>query len=185
MISPSFDSSNLPATGALGRSIDSSSPSKRGDRIGIVASVLCAIHCALTPVLLLVLPGFGRVWAHPAAHWAAALFVVPLAAWMLARGFARHRRKWVVAAGIGGIAFVLLGAAAPSLVPEPATAAAACADSCCPSLQVDEEGKRHLQIPAASILTTLGGLLLVTGHIGNLCRCRCCQPTPGSANGNR
>ena len=64
------------------------------DRVGVFASVLCAIHCALTPILLLMLPTFGRVWSHPASHWGMALFVVPVAAFTLTRGFRRHRRRW-------------------------------------------------------------------------------------------
>jgi hypothetical protein len=66
------------------------------DRVGVYASVLCAIHCALTPILLLMLPAFGRAWSHPASYWGMALFVVPVAAFTLAQGFKRHRRDWCV-----------------------------------------------------------------------------------------
>ena len=86
-----------------------------GDRIGVVASVLCAIHCAATPFLLLFLPVFGEAWSHPASHWLMALLVVPLAAITVATGFKRHRRKWVVGTCVVGIVLVLVGAAAPSL----------------------------------------------------------------------
>ena len=83
------------------------------DRVGVFASVLCAIHCALTPILLLMLPTFGRVWSHPASHWGMALFVVPVAAFTLTRGFRRHRRRWVVGVGVLGMALVVAGAAVP------------------------------------------------------------------------
>lgn len=83
------------------------------DRVGVYASVLCAIHCALTPILLLMLPAFGRAWSHPASHWAMALFVVPVAAFTLAQGFKRHRRRWVVGTGVLGIMLILAGAAVP------------------------------------------------------------------------
>ena len=84
-----------------------------GDRIGVVASVLCAIHCAATPLLLVFLPVFGKVWSHPASHWIMALLVVPLAAVTVATGYKRHRRKWVIVSCLLGIGFVLTGAAAP------------------------------------------------------------------------
>ncbi len=84
-----------------------------GDRIGVVASVLCAIHCAATPLLLVFLPVFGKVWSHPASHWIMALLVVPLAAATVATGYKRHRRKWVIVSCLLGIGFVLTGAAAP------------------------------------------------------------------------
>jgi hypothetical protein len=83
------------------------------DRLGVAASILCAIHCAVTPFLFLLAPAFGKVWAHPASHWLVALLVVPLAAVMLHRGFRRHRRTWIVACGMLGIFLVMAGAAIP------------------------------------------------------------------------
>ncbi len=83
------------------------------DRVGVIASVLCAIHCAVTPFLLLFAPAFGEIWAHPASHWIVALFVVPLALVMVLRGFRIHRRRWIVATGILGIALVIVGAIIP------------------------------------------------------------------------
>jgi len=167
------------------------------DRIGVGASVLCAIHCAVTPFLLLLLPTFGKAWSHPATHWGMALLVVPLAGFMIKSGFQKHRRKWIVAAGALGILFVLMGAAAP-YVEESADLAGAtlhesetrsssgtdtceeacCTDSCCPSLQETDEGDWKVHIPTASILTTLGGAFLIMTHVGNLrlCHCASCQP---------
>ena len=157
------------------------------DRMGVLASVLCAIHCAVTPLLLLILPSFGRVWTHPASHWGMALLVIPVAATMVLRGFFRHRRKWVVVCGSLGILLVLAGAALPYLesgkdassiisfsIPGVASSeAASCADSCCPST-ANVSGKAVLQIPPASIVTTLGGIALIITHLGNLCACRGC-----------
>ena len=201
-----------------------------GDRIGVVASVLCAIHCAVTPLLLLFLPVFGKAWSHPASHWLMALLVVPLAAVTVSTGYKKHRRKWVIASGVLGILLVLVGAAAPSFekAPEAGTpevspsslsaqapemaagectdsaclsecgqspaapvsegtgaalsqavsgaSGAACVDSCCPSIQTGADGEWRLHIPLASVLTTIGGLFLIVTHLGNLCRCACCEP---------
>ena len=200
-----------------------------GDRIGVFASVLCAIHCAATPFLLLFLPVFGKVWSHPASHWIMALLVVPLAAVTVAKGYKQHRRRWVIASALLGIGFVLLGAAAPSFESNsgqntgdfaiagasqsasegnsdgsntPASlsrskgsvfeessssavtastggdsdlAAGECVDACCPSIQATADGGWKLHVPLASILTTIGGLFLIATHIGNLCRCACCD----------
>ena len=41
---------------------------KTADRIGVATSVLCAIHCALAPALLIFLPTFGKIWAYSAFH---------------------------------------------------------------------------------------------------------------------
>lgn len=83
------------------------------DRIGVAASILCAIHCAVTPILFIFAPAFGKIWAHPASHWLVALFVVPLAAVMLRSGFRHHRRPWIVACGVIGMSLVVAGAAIP------------------------------------------------------------------------
>ena len=70
--------------------IPASSPDSKvlakADRIGIGASILCAIHCAAAPFLLLLLPAFGKIWAHPLSHILVAMLVVPLAAFSIRRG---------------------------------------------------------------------------------------------------
>lgn len=188
---------------------------QKADRLGVAASILCAIHCGLAPVLLLALPSFGRVWAHPASHLLVAIFIVPLAVFSILNGYRTHQKRWILVATSIGILLVLIGvmlpawnksketndtkftrtdvesqAAAPTLTSSagcesercdegggPATSGGdtapdlGCVDNCCPSLQVDESGKASLHIPPAAIVTTLGGLFLITAHIGNLCSC--------------
>lgn len=152
------------------------------DRIGIAASILCAIHCAATPVLLLLLPTFGEMWAHPATHWGMAIVVVPLAVYMMVKGYRQHSKKWVLAVGGLGVLFILAGAALPYMEAEPALAPAQTAEtssascnSCCPSVQTNEAGEQSLHIPPASIVTTLGGICLIAVHAGNLCLCSVCR----------
>lgn len=83
------------------------------DRIGILASILCAIHCALTPVLLIMLPTFGKMWAHPATHWGMAIVVIPIAVFMILKGFREHGKKWVLGIGGLGVLFIIVGAILP------------------------------------------------------------------------
>jgi len=83
------------------------------DRIGIFASVLCAIHCALTPVLLILMPTFGKAWAHPSTHWGMAIIVIPIAIFMMRKGYRKHGRKWTVVAGVLGVLFIIVGAILP------------------------------------------------------------------------
>jgi hypothetical protein len=88
--------------------------SLRADRAGIAASVLCAIHCAAAPILLIFLPTFGSIWAHPASHILVAVFVVPLAYFSIRKGFKTHGKRWIVGSAGLGILFVLVGAALPA-----------------------------------------------------------------------
>ncbi len=191
---------------------------QKADQVGVAASILCAIHCALAPILLLALPTFGRVWAHPASHILVAIFVVPLAVFSIRKGYQTHKKRWILITASIGIFFVLIGAMLPaftksnhsndiataeanlappaqteSITSEEPTCESACTegecglvaneneanpavstgcvDNCCPSLLVDESGETSLHIPPAAIVTTMGGIFLITAHIGNLCSC--------------
>lgn len=108
----------------MSASLTAASPGRRAnaDRIGVIASTLCAIHCAVTPFLLIALPSFGKIWSHPASHWGMALIVVPVAVGMMTAGYRRHRRKWIIATGALGIALVVAGAIVPYLEKTPAPA---------------------------------------------------------------
>ena len=90
----------------------------KADRIGIGASVLCAIHCAAAPFLLLLLPAFGKIWAHPLSHILVAMLVVPLAAFSIRRGYLSHQKRWVLITAYVGIIIVLTGAALPAFSKE-------------------------------------------------------------------
>lgn len=141
------------------------------DRTGVLASVFCAIHCAVAPILLLAAPALGGFWVHPLSHLAIAAFVLPVAALALRSGARAHGRRWVVVVGGLGIGFVLVGAALP-YVPVSFDASHAC-ERCCPSFVVDEAtGAKSLRIPPATVVTLLGGVSLVVAHLANL---RCCS----------
>lgn len=141
------------------------------DRAGVFASVACAIHCAIAPLIFIALPTLGGLWAHPVSHLSIAAFVLPVAAFALRNGFRTHGRKWVVALGTFGILFVLAGAVLPYLTVPAHAEDFAC--ECCPSFVVDEAtGTESLHVPPATIVTLIGGIALVVAHTANL---RCCS----------
>ena len=148
------------------------------DRTGICASIGCAVHCMIAPVLLIFAPVLGGMWTHPVSHLAIAALVLPIAAFALRRGFRHHNRRWVLGVGTVGMALVLFGAALPFWLATGEVHAAGTSDvhhaachECCPSLAVDEAtGAWSLRVPPASIITLLGGIGLVTAHFANL-RC--------------
>ncbi|MFG0319944.1 MAG: MerC domain-containing protein [Planctomycetota bacterium JB042] len=147
------------------------------DRLGVIASIGCAVHCLVAPFVLLLAPVLGGVWAHPAAHLAIACVVLPVALHTLRRGHAMHGRRRVLAIGGIGVALVLIGTILPFLPSAPgdlASAPAACHE-CCPTARVDaESGTWTISFPPASIVTLLGGIALVVAHVGNLRGCRAC-----------
>lgn len=147
---------------------------ERWDRLGIWASIACALHCLAAPLLFLLVPRMAGVWSHPWSHALIALFVLPLALFALGRGYRMHGRVWVVAAAGVGCVFLLGGGLLPWWEGE------AVQDSCCPSIETLDSGEASLAWPASSLATLFGSVLLVAGHLGNLASCRCC-PSKGPA----
>ena len=165
------------------------------DKLGIAASLACVVHCVLAPVVLLLLPTTGLIWSHPAAHWVLAALVLPLALIVVYRGYLRHRRRSAMAAAVLGAAFIIAGLIVPSVAEGAAASATtgtiqfatpemlgldmwagdeACADTCCPSLAIDEaSGAASVNVPMGSIVTLIGSVLLVLAHTVNLYGCRC------------
>lgn len=111
------------------------------DRVGATASFLCAIHCALLPFVLTVLPLLGLGFL--ADHRFERIFVMGaalLASFVLARGYLRHRQTLPLRLAVPGLVLLLLGVTyidGPSLI-------------------------------AHSVLVACGGLLLAGAHYVNL-----------------
>lgn len=69
------------------------------DRVGVFGSLLCAVHCALMPLLLAALPAFGLGLTGLAdIDQMVVVFATVLGVTSLTLGFRRHRtfRAWVL-----------------------------------------------------------------------------------------
>lgn len=113
----------------------------RIDRAGVLASSVCAIHCALVAVLpgVLSAAGLAMLLSHE-AEWAFTIAAVTFAAVALTVGWRRHRSLMVASALGAGI----VGLVAARLVEEAG---------------VDGVGLA---------LALFGGAILVTGHVANI-----------------
>jgi hypothetical protein len=81
-----------------------------GDRVGMTGSLLCAVHCALMPVLLAALPALGLGgFSLVDIDQGFTIFATLLGVTTLAVGFRRHRafRAWLVL--IPGLLLVWIG----------------------------------------------------------------------------
>lgn len=132
----------------------------------------------VAPLLLIAAPTLGGIWVHPAAHMSIAGLVVPIAAFALRSGYRKHGTRWIVGLGTAGMVLVLLGAFWPFwfgsgvAVSDPS----GCGHDCCPTVIFnDVTGESSLSIPPASIITLLGGIGLITAHLGNLRCCAACR----------
>lgn len=167
------------------------------DRLGVFAAAACAVHCMAAPVILALAPLVGGIWTSPRTHWVFAAISIPAALTLLLRKAKlrslRLRRALVVLAGVGS-SLIVLGLAAPGadwseglgvnvacpdwFPGQPAEAGGGgCTDECCASVHGGAEEGRSLFIPIASLVTMMGGMLLVTAHLLVL-RCRGCHPAP-------
>ena len=79
------------------------------DRIGISASILCAIHCVLTPALVILIPFVGHFLSASWVHITIAVVIFPVAVWALWSGYRRHRHPRILIAGGVGLALMAAG----------------------------------------------------------------------------
>lgn len=112
------------------------------DRLGISASMLCIVHCLLTPAVVLFSPLVGEWMSAPAFHAVIVIIVVPIALWALWRGYTQHKQKRVLILGVIGIALIF-GA-----------------------IWVGHENKWE------TVLMICAGVLLSLAHLSNLHSCR-------------
>jgi len=77
------------------------------DLIGQALSVLCVIHCALTPVVLLVAPAMAGLLGN--AHPVLLALVLATAAWAFIPGYRHHGQRAPMLLGLGGITLLALG----------------------------------------------------------------------------
>ncbi len=175
------------------------------DQVAISMAVICAIHCLVTPILLVALPILATtVWVDANFHLWMILLVIPTTTLAVWSGCRRHRDRWVLglaAVGLGLLSIALASermaqaafqsesatsaglSAGPDAQAATQLGASACAScsSCLPSAQEGEVAAstqtRAAGIPWHLMLNLAGGLFLASGHARNflLCRKDSCQ----------
>ena len=125
------------------------------DRLGATGSFLCALHCALLPLLLGVLPGIGlaSLLSRGFEEWFV-LFATVLGSVSLGWGFRRHRLRHAFALLLPGLAALWAGVWYIPL--------------------------HEATLPHAAIMT-LGGALVAFAHVVNLRLGRLATAHQGSA----
>jgi hypothetical protein len=111
------------------------------DRLGALASFLCAIHCALLPFVLALLPllGLGFLASHGFER-GFVLFACVLALSSLVGGYRRHRRPLPLRLALTGLVLLLMGVTFAE----------------------------NYSIVLHSTMVTCGGLLVASAHFTNL-----------------
>ena len=116
------------------------------DLFAVSCSGLCAIHCLATPVLLIFLPVLSAsIFGGEAFHAAILWFILPTSLVALTLGCWQHKDRYVLVLCLFGLAGILIAA---------------------------EFGEEFLGESGERILTAVGSLLLIAGHIRNFSLCR-------------
>ena len=90
----------------------------RFDRIGVLLSGLCAVHCLLGVVLVSVLGLGAGVLASPSIHRVGLVLAVVVGAVGLGFGMRRHGRAAPLVIGAGGLALMAAAVAVGHGLPE-------------------------------------------------------------------
>jgi hypothetical protein len=122
------------------------SPSPRvlnkADRVGFFASLICAAHCALLPVVLALLPAFGVAGAlNEHFEELFAVFATVLGSVALIVGYRRHRALHALVLLVPGLLIIWFGVLYPPL---------------------------HHSILGHALTMTTGGALVALAHLANL-----------------
>ena len=112
------------------------------DSLGTVGAFLCAIHCALLPIALVLLPvvGFGFL-ASPDFEMGFVLFATTLAVTSIWHGYRRHRAYHAMALLIPGLIALWTGILVPAL---------------------------HDVVLAHAVTMSIGGTLVALAHLVNI-----------------
>ena len=112
------------------------------DRIGATGSLLCAIHCALLPVLIALLPSLGvSTWLAPGIEEAFVLFATLFGLAVLVWSYRRHRAMRALGLLVPGLAVLWVGVLYQPL---------------------------HESVVPHAVAMTFGGTLVGLAHIANL-----------------
>ncbi len=116
------------------------------DRLAIGLSGVCAIHCLISPLILVALPVAAGTWlGGESFHLWLLLFILPLSTTALTLGCRRHKDMAMMPLGVAGMALLIL---AVLLGTE----------------WLGEGGER--------VLTLAGSATLIAGHMRNFRMCR-------------
>jgi hypothetical protein len=81
------------------------------DNVGMTASVLCAIHCAIVPLLITILPLIGLGFlANPLVEWSMIVFALFIGVYAIGLSFTQtHHKPLPVFLLIGGFLIIIIG----------------------------------------------------------------------------
>ena len=125
-------------------------PSNKLDKIGIMCSGACAVHCMIAPILALASPAIAAgYFENESIHIALLLLIIPVALVSFYQSLKVHQKNYPIVLGGIGIVFVTLAVLYESVF----------------SIEIE-----HLE----TILTVIGCAFLISAHVYNIRCLKCC-----------
>ncbi len=123
------------------------------DKVGILLSALCCIHCMAIPFAMLLAPGLSSVIDHHAVHLVGFTIIVPLGLYAFISKLKVHANKKPLYIGLFGMLLLVAS-----------------------MLSHDLLGHGTAEVLEISF-SIIGGMALVSAHILNirLCKCSSCE----------
>jgi hypothetical protein len=144
------------------------------DKLAISMAAVCAVHCLLTPVIIVLLPIVATsFFVHQDFHLWMLFLVIPTTSLAIGMGCRKHKDRWVAAMSAIGLSILLA-----AVVYERQQYAAAQAEGNCSTVCAHcTASVSEAPLQVASWINVLGGLFLASGHVRNyrLCRKARCQ----------
>ncbi len=116
------------------------------DLAGISASMLCVLHCLVTPLLITMLPVLAATENQTHRVFAVLMLLIGMLAFV--PGYRKHKKTAIPALGAVGVTAVIVAAVLPEM-----------------------EGGESIE----TLLVVAGGLALIGAHLRNAYWCRFCQ----------
>ncbi|MGC6425235.1 MAG: MerC domain-containing protein [Lentimonas sp.] len=138
------------------------------DSLAISMSVICAVHCLLTPILVVFLPILTTTfWVSQNFHLWMILFVVPTTGAAVFMGCRKHKDKAVLALSALGLALLVVVAGYETLFHSGLVGRehAAHCSQCAAAAKSDF-------FAGTPLINVIGGLLLASAHVRNYLLCR-------------
>ena len=137
------------------------------DTLAISMSIICAIHCLLTPIIVVFLPIVATTfWVHKDFHLWMLFFVLPITSLAVFLGCRKHRDKFVMA--LSGIGLTCLFAVSVFEYVSYINQAHQHGTECMHCLN----GGLNNHFRGTTLVNVFGGFLLAGAHVRNYRLCR-------------
>ncbi len=147
------------------------------DKLAIGLAGVCAVHCLLTPVLVVLLPIVATsFFVHEDFHLWMLFGVLPTTTLAVFMGCRKHKDRWVGLFSVVGLC-LLVSVVVSERMHNASHGAAVAGEAHCEDCARDLS-ESPLPVKKAAWVNTVGGLFLVGAHVRNfrLCRRRgCCH----------